>query len=129
MGVSRRWPEAMPLVEVLWADIHSSGGWAPAERAKADASADGLLCRSVGYQLDSTPDTVVLAMSANSFGNVSDVMVIPRTNVRRVIVVAYPECSIWNDSLSPDNWRPPNKPGTPTPGGDLRPHPETATGR
>lgn len=129
MGVGRRWPEAMPLVEVLWADIHSSGGWAPAERAKADASADGLLCRSVGYQLDSTPDTVVLAMSANSFGNVSDVMVIPKTNVRRVIVVAYPECSIWNDSLNLDNWRPPIKSGALTPGVGLRPNPEAAIGR
>lgn len=76
------WPQPMPLVEVLWDDSMSHGGWqAPA------AYTWGMACRSIGWLLERTPSHLVLLQSQNEHGQVAEALEIPRRAVRQVRVL------------------------------------------
>lgn len=75
-----RWPLGNP-VEIVWKDHVSSGGW-----RRPESYDDRLaLCRTVGYVLRETTETVTLMQSqSSSTGDVSDSTVIgKRLIVRR----------------------------------------------
>lgn len=68
----------LPLIEVEWMDTTTYTGW---DSDKDDYSEEGLLCRSVGWQLKSSRNSIVITPMRNEDKRCNDRQIIPRACV------------------------------------------------
>lgn len=76
----------MKLVEVEWVDSMGEGGWARADEARRRATLETLIHRTVGYVIDESEHSLLLAMGRSNEGDedsrlVHDTMQIPRVAI------------------------------------------------
>jgi len=72
----------LEVIEVDWDDTAAYHGWKPEELVKVNVEPS--FCRSVGYLLENSKAQLVLYQSMADNENVSEVLVIPKSAVRKI---------------------------------------------
>ena len=84
MTEKRTWPTKGEIVEVEWLDSASTRGWTD---LTAYTDSGLVTCRSVGYLLSKSKESIRVLQSQSNHGGTSEMLAIPRVCVQSIRTV------------------------------------------
>lgn len=81
----------MRRVEVEWIDSMGHGGWSTADEARRRATPEALRHRTLGYVLEQTDDSLLLAMGRSDEGDNDTRLVHDTMQIPLVVITAVHE--------------------------------------